>query len=199
MPEPTIGDAAIPLLKGIVYAQAQPRAWAALLALPAQVRDHLSVLGLDVHIDEAEGYAFVRQRDGEDDGDEVGSALPRLVSRHQLSYRVSLMLALLRRTLLEFDAQGDQTRLVLTREDAVGLVGTYHPSRANEARLADEVETDLRKIVDLGFLRPLRDQPHTYEVMRVIKAFVDAQWLADFDTRLAEYTAAPEGAAGHRG
>lgn len=187
MAEPTIGDAAVPLLKGIVHAQAQTKAWAALLSLPTEVRDHLAVLGLDVHIDEAEGYAFVRQRAAEDDN----ADLPRLVSRHPLSYRVSLMLALLRRALLEFDAQGDQTRLVITRDDAVGLVGTYHPSRGNEARLADEVESDLRKIVDLGFLRPLRDQPHTYEVMRVIKAFVDAQWLADFDTRLAEYLDAP--------
>ena len=25
------------------------------------------------------------------------------------------------------------------------------------------------------------------EVRRIIKAFVDAQWLADFDERLAEY------------
>lgn len=193
MAEPTIGDAAVPLLKGIVYAQAQPRAWAALLTLPAEVRDHLAVLGLDVHIDEAEGYAFVRLRDG-DDADE-GADLPRLVSRHQLSFRVSLTLALLRRALLEFDAQGDQTRLVITRDDAVRLVGTYHPARNNEARLADEVEADLRKIVDLGFLRPLRDQPHTYEVMRVIKAFVDAQWLADFDARLAEYMTATESRA----
>ncbi|MGB8022436.1 MAG: DUF4194 domain-containing protein [Candidatus Nanopelagicales bacterium] len=190
MPEPTIGEAAVPLLKGIVYAQAQPTAWSALLALPAQVRDHLAVLGLDVHIDEVEGYAFVRQREVE--GGDERAELPRLVSRHQLSFRVSLMLALLRRALLEFDAQGDQTRLVITREDAVGLVGTYHPARNNEARLADEVESDLRRIVDLGFLRSMRDQPHTYEVMRVIKAFVDAQWLADFDARLAEYTASPE-------
>lgn len=188
MPDPTIGDAAVPLLKGIVYAQSQPRAWTALLMLPAEVRDHLAVLGLDVHIDEAEGYAFVRQREADDEG----ADLPRLVSRYPLSYRVSLMLALLRRALLEFDAQGDQTRLVITRDDAVGLVGTYHPARASEARLADEVEADLRKIVDLGFLRPLRDQPHTYEVMRVIKAFVDAQWLSDFDARLAEYIAVPD-------
>ena len=62
-----------------------------------------------------------------------------------------------------------------------------HPARLNEARLSDEVEADLRKIVELGFARTLRDQPHTYEVRRIIKAFVDAQWLAEFDAKLAEY------------
>ena len=61
------------------------------------------------------------------------------------------------------------------------------PAGRNEARLAEEVEADLRKIIDLGFLRSLRDRPHTYEVRRVIRAFVDAQWLADFDQRLGQY------------
>jgi hypothetical protein len=111
------------------------------------------------------------------------------VQRRQLSYRVSLLLALLRRRLLEFDAQGDQTRLIITRDEAVELVRTFHPARGNDAKLADEVESDLRKIIELGFLRALREQPHTYEVRRIIRAFVDAQWLAEFDSKLAEYAA----------
>jgi hypothetical protein len=32
-----------------------------------------------------------------------------------------------------------------------------------------------------------------YEVRRILKAFVDGQWLADFDARLAEYAALLEG------
>jgi hypothetical protein len=139
---------------------------------------------LDVTVDEAEGYAYVIPLDPADDEPDR----PRLVARRQLSYRVSLLLALLRRQLLELDAQGDETRLILTREQAVELVRTYHPARDNEARLADEVEADLRKIAELGFARALRDQPHTYEVRRIIKAFIDAQWLSDFDVRLTEYT-----------
>ena len=33
------------------------------------------------------------------------------------------------------------------------------------------------------------DRPPEYEVRRILKAFVDAQWLADFDERLAAYYA----------
>jgi len=33
----------------------------------------------------------------------------------------------------------------------------------------------------------LRGQGQMIEVRRIIKAFVDAQWLADFNERLAEY------------
>ena len=35
MSDPTIADACIPLLRGVVYADTQPAAWNALLALPA--------------------------------------------------------------------------------------------------------------------------------------------------------------------
>jgi hypothetical protein len=60
----------------------------------------------------------------------------------------------------------------------------------NEARLIDQVDATITKVVELGFLRRLKpaagsaqDRGH-YEVRRILKAFVDAQWLADFDARL---------------
>lgn len=188
MSDPTLTHALVPLLRGIVNADEHPHAWEALLRLAPRVHDHLAPLGLDVRVVESEGYAFVVPVEpGEGEAD-----LPRLVARRQLSYRVSLMLALLRRRLLELDSQGGDTRLVLTRDDAVELVRTYHPARAQEAKLADAVEADLNKIVELGFLRRMRGQSRTYEVRRVLKAFVDAQWLADFDERLAAYTQADE-------
>jgi hypothetical protein len=42
-------------------------------------------------------------------------------------------------------------------------------------------------VVGLGFLRPVKNAEQSYEVRRILKAFIDGQWLADFDTRLAEY------------
>ena len=40
----------------------------------------------------------------------------------------------------------------------------------------------------MGFLRPLRNQEQVFEVRRILKAFVDGQWLSDFDQRLEEYS-----------
>ncbi|MCB0914715.1 MAG: DUF4194 domain-containing protein [Actinobacteria bacterium] len=181
MSEPAVGEAVVPLLKGVVYSDTQPRAWETLLAIPAAVRDYLTTLGLEVIIDEAEGYAFLRQREEEP----TDLSVPRLVARRPLSFRVTLLLALLRRQLLELDTSGDQTRLVLTRDQIVELVRTYHPERRNEAKLADAVESDVRRVIDLGMMRALRDQPHTYEVRRILKAFVDAQWLGEVSAHLA--------------
>ena len=52
------------------------------------------------------------------------------------------------------------------------------------------------KCVELGFLRKLKPTEGgalaggaNYEVRRILRAFVDAQWLGEFDARLAVYRA----------
>lgn len=176
------------LLKGVIYQEADAGLWNTLLQLQARVRDYMAVLGLELVLDEAEGYAFLRARP--DSGDDASPKLPRLVARRPLSFPVSLLLALLRKKLAEFDASGGDTRLVLSRDEIVELVRVFLPESSNEAKLIDQIETHLNKIVELGFLRKLKagtGQAAAFEVRRILKAFVDAQWLADFDARLAAY------------
>src|SRR4051794_4453291 len=172
------------LMKGVVYADSHEKAWRHLLPLQAQVRDYVGVMGLTVVIDEAEGYAFLRSKP--DDEEEDGK-LPRLIPRRALSFHVSLLLALLRKKLAEFDASGAETRLILTRDQLVEMVRMFLPESSNEARLVDQIDAQLTKIVELGFLRRIAGQEAAYEVRRILKAFVDGQWLAEFDQRLAEY------------
>ncbi|MDE3009682.1 MAG: DUF4194 domain-containing protein [Pseudomonadota bacterium] len=185
----------VQLLKGVLYREDDERQWASLLRLQARVREQAGVLLLDLVLDEAEGHAFLKSRP--DPEDASGSpSLPRLVARRPLTYAVSLMLALLRKRLAEFDAAGGETRLVLARDELVELVRVFLPDGPNEAKLVDQVDATLVKVVDLGFLRRLKpavgsrqDRGH-YEVRRILKAFVDAQWLADLDGRLEVYRTA---------
>ncbi len=177
----------IQLLKGVIYQEADTVFWSGLLNLQVQARDYVAVLGLMLVLDEAEGYAFLRARP---DSDDDAAKLPRLVARRPLSFPVSLLLALLRKKLAEFDASGGDTRLILSRDEVVELVRVFLPDSSNEAKLIDQIETHLNKIVELGFLRKLKSTPNTvttFEVRRILKAFVDAQWLSEFDTRLAAY------------
>lgn len=181
----------ISLLKGVLYLENDAQPWNALIQLQARVRDHIAVLGLELVLDEAEGYAFLRARpeiEAEDGG--PADKLPRLIARRPLSFPVSLLLALLRKKLAEFDASGEQTRLILARDEIVELLRLFLPESSNEARLIDQIDTHINKIVDLGFLRRLKSAGGgNFEVRRILKAFVDAQWLADFDARLAAYRA----------
>lgn len=183
------------LMKGVVYRDDHDKAWRNLMQLQAQVRDYVAVIGLQVVIDEAEGYAFLRQRP-DDDAAEDQPTLPRLIPRRSLSFHLSLLLALLRKKLAEFDAQGSETRLMLTREQIAETVRLFLPASSNEARLSDQIDTYLKKAVDLGFLRQVRGSEQVYEVRRILKAFVDGQWLADFERRLAEYAALVTGDEG---
>ena len=184
---PDLSALVVPLLKGVLYRDADAPAWSALLDLQARVRDHVAVLGLDLILDEAEGYAFLRSRP--DPEDDAAPRLPRLVARRPLSFPVSLLLALLRKKLAEFDASGSDTRLILSRDEVAELIRVFLPEGSNQARLIDQVDTHLNRVADLGFVRRLRGQEHMIEVQRILKAFVDAQWLAEFDTRLAGYRA----------
>ena len=171
------------LLKGPVFRDGNERSWHQLLATRAQVGDFMGMIGLQVIIDEAEGYAYLRSRPVDDGGEEV----PRLIPRRSLSYPVSLLLALLRKRLAEFDAVSSDSRLVVSRDQLVELVRTFLPDSSNETRLVATIDSHIGKVVDLGFLRPLRGQPDQYEVRRILKAYVDGQWLAEFETRLRGY------------
>ena len=181
---PELSAVVVQLLKGVLYSEESPLLWNALLNLQARVRDYVAVLGLELVQDEAEGYAFLRSR--AETGDD-GSAGPRLVARRQLSFPVSLLLALLRKKLAEFDACGGETRLILSRDDVVEMYRVFLPEGSNETKLIDQLDAHLNKIVELGFVRRLRGEEQTIEVRRILKAFVDAQWLAEFERRLAVY------------
>jgi hypothetical protein len=191
MTEPDLSLTVTQLMKGVVYRDTHERAWQHLLQLQPQVRDYVAVLGLQVVVDEAEGYAFCRQRPPDEMRDDADpeNRLPRLIPRRPLSFHVSLLLALLRKKLAEFDAQGGDTRLMLSRDQIAEMMRVFLPSTSNEVRLADKIDAHISKAVDLGFLRPAKNAEPVYEVRRILKAFVDGQWLADFDTRLAEYAA----------
>ena len=159
---PDLSVLLIGLLKGVLYRESEEREWAALLNLQARVREYAAVLNLDLVLDEAEGHAFLRSRP-EPAQDDPAPRLPRLV---------------------------------LSRDQIVELVRVFLPDGPNEARLVDQIDSTINKVVELGFLRKLKpaagtaSAPGSYEVRRILKAFVDAQWLADFDARLAGYQAA---------
>jgi hypothetical protein len=174
----------IQLFKGPLYRDTHDKLWEPLLKLRAQVSDHVAVLGLQVEIDESEGYAFLRSRTDDDDVE-----FPRLVARRTLPFHVSLLLALLRKRLLEFDASSADPRLVVGRDDIVEMLRVFLPESSNEARLTDSIDAHINKVVELGFLRRLRSDANQYEVRRIIKAFVDGQWLSNFDKALDEYLA----------
>ena len=175
------------LLKGVVYRDTHEQVWQHLVQLVPRVSDYVATMGLVVVVDESEGYAFLRSKP--EDPDDDSPPVPRLIARHALSFHTSLMLALLRKKLAEFDANDDGFRLILGRDQIVDMMVMFMATSSNEARIVDAIDRTIAKVVDLGFLRRMPKQDDQFEVRRVLKAFVDGQWLSEFDARLAEYAA----------
>ncbi|MDQ6973899.1 MAG: DUF4194 domain-containing protein, partial [Mariprofundaceae bacterium] len=113
--------------------------------------------------------------------------LPRLIARRQLSFHVSLLLALLREKMAESDASGGETRVMVSRDEILEMIRIFLPESNNDVRLIDQVDTYINQIVKMGFARKLKGSDKVLELHRIMKSFVDAQWLAEFDQRLSEY------------
>ncbi len=181
--EHAVAAAIIRLMQGVVYRESDEDTWLTLERQGAGVRDHFATIGVDVVVDDVEGYAFLRSRpteEGEED-------LPRLVRRRALTYNVSLLLVLLRKRLVEFETTGADGRLVLTTDQIVEMLRLFQAESSNDARVVDQAETTIRKAAELGFLRGLRGQADHWEVRRILKAYVDAQTLSDFAAKLRDY------------
>jgi len=180
---PQLSSVVVALCKGMIDRETEPRLWQWLLNLQTAVADYVEVLGLELRLDETEGYAFLQSCKSDNGEDKT----PRLVARRQLSFPVSLLLALLREKMAESDASGDAMRVILSRDEVVEMMRLFLPDGSNEVRLIDQVDSHINQIIKMGFARRLKGQDKMIELHRIIKSFVDAQWLAEFDTRLAEY------------
>lgn len=185
-----VASAIIRLMQGVVYRETDQDAWDTIDRAGAGVRDHFATIGVDVVVDDDEGYAFLRSRP-QIEGEE---ALPRLVRRRSLTYSVSLLLVLLRKRLVEHETTAVEGRLVMTTEQMVEQLRTFQAESTNEVRVVDSAEATIKKAADMGFLRLLRGTSDQWEVRRILKAYVDAEALSGFAAKLREYagTAAAE-------
>ncbi len=178
----------ISLLKGVVYQHQQGELWLDLLSVLSEAQEYFSKIGLEVHIDEAEGFSFLKQKaivmESEEEEDPLNL---KLISKRPFSYSVSLLCILLRKYLLEQDSQGGLVRPILTQEKIIEMMSVYLPEKNNEVKRVDQIETAINKVVECGFLRILKQEEKIYEVQRIIKAFIDADWLNQLDQKLETY------------
>jgi Domain of unknown function (DUF4194) len=181
---PQLGPVIVHLMRGVVYRDQHEKVWQALMALQAAAIDYLRVIGIELEVDEAEGYAYLKQTEA---GELQTEPMPRLIQRRPLSYPVSLLCVLLRKKLVEADSGGDEIRVILTRDQIVEMMRVFLPDQANEAKLVDRIDTHINKVVELGFLRKHKKAGPVFEVRRILKALVDADWLVDMDEKLRVY------------
>lgn len=184
--------AIITLMNGVVYREADEETWSTIQRSLGPLLDHFASIGVEVVVDDIEGYAYLRSRPTPDDE----APLPRLIHRRSLSYPLSVLLVLLRKRLSEFEAADGSGRLVLSLAEITDMVRIFTAESTNEARLVDQVKTTIGQAATLSFLAAVRGEPDHWEVRRILKAYVDAETLSDFDARLRDYAAGRAGLGG---
>jgi len=155
--------------------------WETLRADRQAISQYFREIGQELVIDEAEGYAFLRQIeiDGVD-------RVPRIGRRQPLGYTATLLLVCLREELARFDAApSDSTRLVLTREQLRELVGQFMRETNNQIRDQRTIDTAINRVEELGFLRPFGTaESDSFEIMRILKARIGPSELQEIRDRL---------------
>lgn len=171
------------LLKGVLY-KSQENAWRLLTENQHRVKEYLSAIGLDLHINDADGYAFVRQKDVPDEFEEF---YPRLMQKRPLSYMPTLLCVLLRKRLLESDQSGE-LRTVVSMEQVKEMVRVFLLISTNERKQEDKIESAVKKLVEYGFLLELKSEKEKYEVSRILNAYLDIEKLKEVQRKLEQYS-----------
>lgn len=198
-----ISSVLIKLLQGFLL-QEDKLSWETLLSQQIAVRDFFANLGLYLHLDENDGYAFLRTiPEGTiDDGKITSESLMgnlqqeeniekkklTLMRRFPLSFEVSLLCVLLREAIDQFDATvHDDHRLILTRSEIYELLSLYFPDRSDETKLIKRWDNVINKVIDLGFIRELKSDPARIEVLRIIKAMIDAEKVQEMKRNMQQH------------
>ncbi len=181
--------AIILLLKGIFYRHDNEKAFFELLENSHHaIVEYFETIGLALRIHEDDGYAYLENIQTEPEED----SLPKLIPNRMLSYKVSLLCMLLRQKIALFEGQLEDERAVVSKEDITSMLLLFLESGYNEIKFQKDIDATIKKVEDLGFLKKLKTQEPTYEIKISLKAFIDANWLHNFDEKLREYKEAKQ-------
>lgn len=169
----------IDLLSGIVIKEASPEIWNTITLEQYRINEYMEKIGLSLVIDEEGGYAFLKQKETDE--------LPHLVKKQPLTFKMSLFLALLRNEINEFDGANGDSMLVIKEEDMVLRMKPYFPDVSDEVKFADSIRACIKKAALMKILLPVKDNEFTYEVQPILRRFVDAAWLTEFNKALDKY------------
>lgn len=182
----------IKLLQGFLFRE-ETRYWETLVIHQNSFRDYFAQLGLHLFLDDGDGYAYLRSQsaDGhhdssvsrEDSDDSTAEAegrktVPSLIRKQPLGFDVTLLLVLLREALMQFD-QGvsDDFRLILERKELYDMVKTFMGERYDEAKYQRKLDAMINKVLELGLIRYIGQSKDRFEVLRVVRAVIDAENL----------------------
>ena len=160
--------------------------WEDILNYQVEIQDYLAVIGLELILKKDEGFAFVKQIVFDDD------TTLNLVSRRQLGFEVSIVVIVLRQLLEDYDnnpVETQSTDRIITNNEIKDEVRLFLPQNFNRVKLERELDTNIQKVAELGFLKEVKRNGDEvrYKIHRIIKEKVTLEDLDAFKRKLEEY------------
>ena len=184
----------IKLLQGpIIKKPEQDKLWNLLLRDRSYIDDYFSTIGLTLLVEEADGYAFLRQKN--ENIDEDFEQLPRLIRRYRLSVEESFLCVILREALDYFETSDDLSEIfTMTENEIMERLKNYSPEYTDELKFKDKIRSNMKKLEDLGYVeniskRDLDDSiesEYVYKINKIIRSIVDPDFLTEFKEKLLE-------------
>ncbi|MBS7320758.1 DUF4194 domain-containing protein [Faecalibacter bovis] len=180
-----------PYSKAIVKLLKQPienhqSLWQDVLNYQVEIQNYLNLIGLELVVKKDEGFAYLRELEDRE-GNTIG-----LVSKRKIGFEASIILVVLRQSLEEFDqnpTQFDVSEKFITYQEIKEEVELFLPETYNKVKLLKDLDLNIRRIVDLGYLKEIdKNEFETkYQIHRIIKEKVTLDQLQEFKNKLEEY------------
>ncbi|MDR2897832.1 MAG: DUF4194 domain-containing protein [Spirochaetaceae bacterium] len=187
---PEWADICVRLLQGPLYNEkSSVNSWNKLIIWQSKIAEYFAVLGLQLLIEPADGYAFLSQDEAED---ENGQTIPKLIKKSPLTFETSLLCVILREALENFDSsQIESPVLIMTAAEIREQLAAFYKDRADETKLYSDLAAHLARVEELGFLKRLPERDNSseveYEVRRIIRAKINMEFITEFKEKLESH------------
>jgi len=188
------------LLKGPIYRARHKQLWFCLERDQFQIREYFQEIGLSLHLDDVEGYAFLKQIDFEQEDnnqsveeqdstkqEQENIQIPRLISRRSLSFGHTLILVLLRKRLAEHDSEDSSPRLMVSRSEIHQWLHPFFAAVSNELKQSRDFDSLIKKMIEMGILSNIVNTKDEFEVQRIINSMLNADQIVSLLDKLKEY------------
>lgn len=170
----------ITLFQGPVHRQMQEERWQLVLKYQSAVREYVSKLNLTLVLEEGDGYCYLKQ--------DTAMDVPKLASSHQLGFRMSVLLVLLRKRLQEFDQSNHDIHLIVPIQSLQEEMRLFLQDTSDEVKQGKALRAELKKVEEMGLIAKVKGREDEIQVLRIIRSVVDANALVEIMERLQAYS-----------
>ncbi len=176
----------VKLLKGTIE-YLDKSAWEDLIQYKMELNGFLPQLGLSLVLNEEDGYAYLKQILTEDDSAEIS-----WFQRRTFTYEESIMLALLRDLMADFEVSESSGReLIKRRREIKEFSELFFKEDASRVKFLKEIDRLIDRAEENGFLQIMEDadikDEQKFRIKKIIKEKVNMETLELFHKQLLEY------------